>query len=151
MTDSATPDFTLLLHALASEFDAQAGTEARDKLLHAVGRRMAERIAPPPCDAVEALEIEINDLLASIGWGRMHFDVRPDEQALLITHENLPRLGALGDPPGQWLAATLEGLYETWLSRQPGATDTYVASREPNHNGMSTPGTVVLRLRSVSA
>lgn len=150
MTASAAPDFALLLHALASEFDAQAGTEARDKLLHAVGRRMAERIAPPPCVAVEALEIEINDLLAKIGWGRMHFDVRPEEQALLITHENLPRLGAVGDPPGQWLAATLEGLYETWLSRQPGATDTYVANREPDRNGMSTPGTVVLRLRSYS-
>jgi hypothetical protein len=147
MTATATtPDLALFLHALASEFDEQAGAPARDALLRAVGQRMAARVTPPPCQTVDALEIEINDLLARLGWGHMSLEVLRNEHAVKITHHNLPRLGALGDVPGQWLAATLEGLYETWFSQQPGAVSAYTATREKRPDPNFRTDVVALRL-----
>lgn len=143
------PDFTLFLHALASEFDEQAGPAARDVLLRSVGRRMASRMLPPSCRTMEALEIEINDLLGQLGWGRMQLDLLSEERALRITHEALPRLGSLGEPTGEWLSATLEGMYEGWLSNQPDAHGPYDVLREdPCHSANGNP-VIILKMRSV--
>lgn len=144
----AKPDFTLFLHALASEFDEQAGPAARDVLLRSVGRRMASRLLPPSCRTMEALEIEINDLLGQLGWGRMQLDLLSEERALRITHEALPRLGSLGEPSGEWLSATLEGMYEGWLSNQPDADGPYDVLREDHCHGEDGNTAIILSLRS---
>lgn len=112
---------TLFLRALAAEIDGQAGPAGRDALLRAVGRQMA-RLAPlTPVATMEALEAEMNAALAGIGWGRTRLSLHEAERALVFTHTGLPRLGGLGEPPGLWLAAALEGLYEAWMAAQPGA------------------------------
>jgi hypothetical protein len=119
---------TLFLRALAAEIDGQAGPAGRDALLRAVGRQMA-RLAPlTPVATMEALEAEMNAALDGIGWGRTRLSLYEAERALVFTHSGLPRLGGLGEPPGLWLAAALEGLYEAWMAAQPGA-DAGVAAR----------------------
>ena len=120
---------TLFLRALAAEIDGQAGPAGRDALLRAVGRQMA-RLAPlAPVASLEALEAEMNAALEGIGWGRTRLSLHEAERALVFTHAGLPRAGGLGEPPGQWLAAALEGLYETWMGAQPGADATVAARR----------------------
>lgn len=112
---------TLFLRALAAEIDGQAGAAGRDALLRAVGRQMA-RLAPLAAVAsLEALEAEMNAVLECIGWGRTRLSLHEAERALVFTHTGVPRVGGLGEPPGLWLAAALEGLYEAWMEAQPGA------------------------------
>ena len=119
---------TLFLRALAAEIDGQAGAAGRDALLRAVGQQMA-RLAPlAPVTSLEALEAEMNAALESMGWGRTRLALHEAERALVFTHAGLPRTGGQGEPPGLWLAAALEGLYEAWMSAQPGA-DSGVAAR----------------------
>lgn len=144
------PDFTLFLHALASEFDEQAGPGARDVLLRSVGRRMASRLLPPSCRTMDALQIEINDLLGQLGWGRMHLDLLSEERTLRITHEALPRLGSLGEPSGEWLSATLEGMYEAWLSNQPDADGPYDVLRTDHCRSTDGNTAIILNLRSAA-
>ena len=71
----------------------------------------------------------MNDALASMGWGSVTLALDEDERRLTILHSGLPRLGGAGDPPGLWLSAVLEGLYETWIGQQPGSDRRLVARR----------------------
>jgi hypothetical protein len=115
------PNFRLLLRALAEEIDSLAAPGERDDMLRGVGGRLARLLPVPAVGSLPALEIEINDVLAGIGWGRTQLDLNEGERSLLIIHCGLPRIGSLGAPPGTWLAALLEGLYSTWLAQQPGS------------------------------
>ncbi len=109
------------LRALAEEIDGLAGAEERNALLRSVGARMGRLVPLPTVATLESLEIEMNEALAGLGWGRTRLALNEAERALTITHAGLPRLGSIGTPPGTWLAAVLEGLYETWISQQPGS------------------------------
>jgi hypothetical protein len=123
------------LRALADEVDASAGVTARDTLLRAVGHRMARMMPLPPASSLETLEIEMNDALELCGWGAVRLDLQESDRYLVLHHSGLPRLGSLGDPPGTWLAAVLEGLYEGWMGQQPGSEPSLSARVQPHHDG----------------
>ncbi|AQS88509.1 cellulose biosynthesis protein [Neoasaia chiangmaiensis NBRC 101099] len=108
-------DFSFFLHALATEFDAQAGVKARDHLLRAVGHRMAQRLPLPECRTLEALEMESNALLAFLGWGKARITVSTQPRGLIVSLVDCPTVGALGEPAGYWLGCSIGGLYEIWL------------------------------------
>jgi Cellulose synthase subunit D len=133
--------FRELLRALAEEIDNHAGPQRRDALLRDVGKRMARLLPLPEVATIDALSLEMNDALAAIGWGQVHLALQETESSLLITHAELPRIGSLGEPAGCWLAAVLEGLYETWLSAQPGSDPALTVRREPS----ISVDTVILR------
>jgi hypothetical protein len=109
------------LLAMACELDAIMPARSRDRLLRAVGMRMAQMRPVPPAASMEALQIEMNEILAELGWGSVRLDVAGSERGLLLTHSGLPRLGVAGHPPGTWLAAVLEGIYGGWMASQPGS------------------------------
>jgi hypothetical protein len=138
---SATPlDWTLLLRAMAEEIDAADGTAARDAMLRKVGLRMSAMRPLTPSLTMDALVMEMNDMLADIGWGSASFSLNETDRSLLITHDDLPRVGAAGDPPGTWLSAVLEGLYQGWMTQLPGADTSLTAKRL-----RVSPATVLLR------
>jgi hypothetical protein len=109
------------LRGLALELDAQVDTDVRIAILRATGARMAEMLALPAVDSLEALELEMNDVLAEIGWGRAELTLLEAERCVTIGHVGLPRVGSAGEAPGTWLAPVLEGLYQGWMGQQPGA------------------------------
>jgi hypothetical protein len=134
----------LFLRALAAHIDGQAGVPGRDALLREVGRQMAALAALAPLAAVtslEALAAEMDAALEAMGWGRTRVALLEAERALLFTHAGLPLVGGQGDPPGLWLAAALEGLYEGWMAAQPGAE----AGMEARRVAGSADQTVVIR------
>ncbi|AXY21381.1 MULTISPECIES: cellulose biosynthesis protein BcsD [Komagataeibacter] len=124
------PDFSLFLQALSWEIDDQAGIEVRNELLREVGRGMAGRLAPPLCNTLDTLQIELNALLSMLGWGYVSLELLSEEKTLRIVHEDLPQVGSAGEPPGTWLAPVLEGLYGRWITSQPGAFGDYVVVRD---------------------
>ncbi len=128
------------LRALADEIDAQRGEAARDEMLRATGRRMARLLPLPDVASVEALALEMNDALASLGWGTVVLTLEEGERRLIILHTGLPRLGGAGEPPGLWLSPVLEGLYETWIAQQPGSDSRLIARR----HAAPAPGVVAL-------
>jgi len=119
------------LRALAEEVDSSAGPSARDALLRGVGHRMARMMPLPPASSMETLELEMNDALSSTDWGRVRLDLQESDRCLVLTHTALPRIGSAGDPPGTWLAAVLEGLYEGWMAQQPGSESSLSARIQP--------------------
>jgi hypothetical protein len=129
------------LRALAEEIDAQRGEAARDELLRATGRRMALLLPLPDVASVEALALEMNEALGALGWGTVTLTLEESEKRLTILHTGLPRLGGAGEPPGMWLSAVLEGLYETWIAQQAGSDPHLVARRFAS----PAPGAVALR------
>jgi len=133
-------DWTLFLRAMADEIDAVGGANARDALLRAVGLRVAAMRPVGASPNMETLAMEMNDQLSAIGWGNMAFTLSERDRALLITHSQLPRVGAAGDPPGTWLSALLEGLYEGWLAQLPGSDPSMIVRRM-----RLTPQAVLLR------
>jgi len=84
--------------------------------------------------------MELNDTLGAVGWGAVGFQLNETDRSLLITHTGLPRVGAAGDPPGTWISAVLEGLYDGWMGQLPGSDPSLVARRM-----RVTPQTVLLR------
>jgi len=130
----------VFLRALADEIDAQGGEQARDDLLRAIGKRMATLRPLPPVATLEALEMEMNEALDSLGWGSTSLNLETNEQSLTIGHSGLPRIGGAGNPPGQWLSAALEGLYETWIAQAPGSDPALLARR----TGLPSPSTISL-------
>lgn len=116
------------LRALVDEVDA-GGVGARDALLRGVGRRMAIANPLPASADTQALTLEMNDRLAGWGWGSVTLRLSDKERVLIITHAGLPGIGGAGDPPGTWLAAALEGLYEAWLNALPDANESLSARR----------------------
>ena len=125
----------LFVRALAEEVDNLAAPGERDEMLRGMGRRMARMAPLPAVDLLETLELEMNDTLDSLGWGRVQLHLDIDDRALMIRHAGLPLVGSLGSPPGLWLAALLEGLYEGWLAQQPGSQDRLVARRVTANSG----------------
>ncbi len=109
------------LRGLALELDAQVGADVRVAILRAVGHQMAGLLTLPAVDSLEALELEMNDVLGEIGWGQVELSLLEAERCVSIRHTGVPRVGSAGEPPGNWLAPTLEGLYQGWMGQQPGA------------------------------
>jgi len=122
--------FREFVRAFAQTMYADAGAEGRDDLLRGIGAEMARLLPIPIVSSLEALQIEINDRLTEIGWGSVRMELHEDDRALLIAHSGLPRIGSAGDPPGTWLAAALEGLYQTWIINQPGGDTALRVRRE---------------------
>ena len=56
-------DWRMFLRALAEEIDSLAGSGERDDMLRGVGRRMARLHPLPAVHALDALEMEANDVL----------------------------------------------------------------------------------------
>lgn len=131
----------VFVRALADEVDSLAGVAERDDMLRGVGRRMARMAPLPRVDALDALEVEMNDTLEQLGWGSVRLRLHEGERTLFVVHSGLPRIGSLGTPAGHWLAALLEGLYEVWFSQQPGAQASLIARRVQG----GSPDTVTLR------
>jgi hypothetical protein len=121
----------LFVRALADEVDSLAGPGERDDMLRGMGRRMARMTPLAHVDQLDALEMEMNDALGDLGWGRAHLHLNADDRAIMIRHSGLPKVGSLGSPAGTWLAALLEGLYEGWMAQQPGSQGSLVARRVP--------------------
>ena len=142
---SAGTQWRFFVRALADEVDSLAGPGERDDLLRGMGRRMARMVPLAPVEQLDALELEMNEALAELGWGRVDLRLDAAERAVMIRHTGLPQIGSLGSPPGQWLSALLEGLYEGWLAQQPGHQASLVARRVPVNSGDS----VMLRFARV--
>jgi Cellulose synthase subunit D len=151
VTDPAIPDdpaptmpplqWRGFLRALAAEIDGSAGRAAREAMLHSVGVRMAQMLPLPGVESIDALQIEMNEALAAIGWGSVVLELSEPSRYLTLTHTGLPRIGAAGEPPGTWLAACLVGLYETWITCQPGGS----AGLKARLQSASSSGTIVLQ------
>jgi hypothetical protein len=139
-------DWSLFLRGMADEIDAVGGATARDTLLRHVGHRIAVMRPVGAAPNMETLAMEMNDQLAAIGWGMVGIVLSERDRSLLITHSQLPRIGAAGDPPGTWLSAMLEGLYEGWLAQLPGSDPAMVVRRM-----RITPQTVLLRYGRTSS
>ena len=134
------------LRALAEEVDARATPSERDGLLRAIGHRLSHLMPLPPVATLEALQIEMNDALAAMGWGEVLLEVDEAAPALNVTHQGLPRIGSLGAPAGQWLAGVLPGLYDGWFGQQPGSQGALRSERVMDGAG---PGVVVRYVRGL--
>ncbi len=117
---ACTVDWRAFLRGFAEEVDTLAGPGERDAMLRGIGRRMSQMLPLPPARDLPTLEMEMNDTLAALGWGAVRLQLLEPERMLQMTHVDLPRIGSLGTPPGLWLSALLEGLYDGWLAQQPG-------------------------------
>jgi hypothetical protein len=129
------------LRALIEEIDSLTGVNEREEMLRGVGRRMARILPLTAVGSLESLELEINDTLETIGWGSVQLSLNEGQRSLIIAHTGLPRIGSAGSPPGTWLAALLEGLYETWLAQQPGSDPNLTIRREAS----ATASPIILR------
>ena len=123
------------LRALAEEVDSLAGVGERDDMLRGVGRRMSRLHPLPAVTTLDALEIEMNDALEGIGWGEVRLEVNETERSLDVIHTGMPRIGSLGTPPGQWLSALLEGLYDGWFAQQPSSKPALSSKRVNRASG----------------
>lgn len=123
------------LRGLAVELDAQAGRDLSVSILRSVGHRMAAMLALVAVDSLEALELEMNTVLAEIGWGNVGLTLREGERCVVLSHSDLPCIGSAGEPPGAWLGPVLEGLYEGWLGQQAGADRSFTARVKGFENG----------------
>lgn len=108
--------------------EAHAGAAACSAVLRSAGQRMGVLMALPSVDSLEALEMEMNAALADMAWGKVRLTLDETERCIVLSHTGLPRIGSAGDPPGSWLVAVLEGLYEVWLRQQPGSDDSFRAT-----------------------
>ena len=115
------------MRGLAVELEAQVGPDVSRSVLHGIGRRMAGLLPLVGVDLLEALQTEINVVLAGIGWGHAQLSLLEAERCVAIVHTGLPRVSSAGDPPGTWLGPLVEGLYEGWMGHQPGADSAFRA------------------------
>ena len=139
-SQQSTVQWRLFLRALAEEVDSLAGVGDRDDMLRGVGRRMSRLMPLPPVQSLQALEMEVNDVLQGVGWGEVELSLSGTDRVLHIIHNGFPRVGSLGTPSGQWLSALLEGLYDGWFAQQPGSK----ASLSTRRLDSSTGSTVVM-------
>lgn len=126
---SETVMWRAFLRAMVDQIDGDSGVPARDALLRGIGRRMAATNPLPLATDTQALTMEMNDRLAGWHWGDVKLHLSDTERVLVITHTGLPWIGGTGEPPGTWLAAVLEGLYETWLNALPNADQSLTTRR----------------------
>lgn len=131
------------LRALAHEVDVHGGPKGRDVLLRGVGTRLAQMIPLPAADSLDGFELEINAILAELGWGSCTLELDEGKSCIMISHTGLPVLGSRGEPAGSWLVAALEGLYETWLTSHPECGEGFSAQRQ----SVTAFGNVVLRFQ----
>ncbi|GAB6854268.1 cellulose biosynthesis protein BcsD [Asaia astilbis] len=140
------PDYSLFLHALATELDLQAGPEERDALLFSVGHRLSTRLPLPSCETTEDFELECNALLTLVGWGRAQLRLSHETRSLYLDLTGTPHIGSLGTPSGQWFAAVYAGVFTGWflqsgepvklqLDRDASTVDTLVFLVAPNEIG----------------
>ena len=132
---AATQNWRLFIRALAEEVDSLAGAGERDDMLRSVGRRMARMMPLSAVQSLAALEMEMNEALDMLGWGEVRLELSEAERSLHLTHFGLPRFGTSGEPPGQWLSALLEGLYDGWFAQQPGSKASLSSRRLPGQAG----------------
>jgi hypothetical protein len=116
------------LRGLAVELETQTGSSASSAILRGVGQQMAGHLPLVAVDSLEALQLEMNMVLAEIGWGSVQLTLQEAERCVVLTHLSLPRIGSAGEPMGTWLAPVLEGLYQGWMGQQPGADASFQAS-----------------------
>jgi hypothetical protein len=122
------------LRGLVVELGAQTGPDASSAILRGVGQQMAKLLTLVAVDSLDALELEMNLVLAEIGWGQVQLLLREAERCVIMVHAGLPSVSSAGEPPGTWLAPVLEGLYEGWMGQQPGA-DGALRSQIERHEG----------------
>jgi hypothetical protein len=115
------------LRGLALELDAQAGPDASSAIRRAAGQQMAAMLALLGVHSLEALELEMNMVMAEIGWGSVELTLNEAERCVMLRHSDLPCIGSAGEPPGTWLAPVLEGLYQGWMGQQAGADPSFNA------------------------
>jgi hypothetical protein len=128
------------LRGLALELDTQAGPDVDTAIVRAAGRQMAAMLTLVAVHSLEALELEMNSVLAEIGWGSVQLTLHEAERCVILRHSDLPPIGSAGEPPGTWLAPALEGLYQGWMGQQAGADPSFSA-RVKGHEG----DTIVIR------
>ncbi len=129
------PGWRAFLRGFALALDTQIDPDSRAAILRAAGQQMAELLPLPAVDSLEALELEMNDVLAGIGWGQAELTLLESERCVTIGHNGMPRIGSAGEPLGTWLAPVLEGLYEGWMGQQPGADPSFRSSIRTFENG----------------
>jgi hypothetical protein len=122
------------LRGLVVELEAQTGPNASSTILRGIGQQMARLLTLVAVDSLEALELEMNLVLAEIGWGHVQLLLQEAERCVIMVHTGLPSVSSAGKPPGTWLAPVLEGLYEGWMGQQPGA-DGALRSQIERHEG----------------
>ena len=115
------------LRGLALELDTQAGPDVGTAIVRAAGRQMAAMLTLVAVHSLEALELEMNSVLAEIGWGSVELTLNEAERCVMLRHSDLPCIGSAGEPPGTWLAPVLEGLYQGWMGQQAGADPSFNA------------------------
>jgi hypothetical protein len=125
-------DLRVFLSALASAADDQLGHDGREAMLRSLGHHLARLTPLNPVSSLEALELEANEALTAIGWGRASIALDEPNRCLVIRHSGLPRIASKGEVPGYWLAPALEGLYGSWMGQQqPGMQEALAARRQP--------------------
>ncbi|HEX2940106.1 MAG TPA: cellulose biosynthesis protein BcsD [Rhodopila sp.] len=135
--------WSFFLRALAQEVDAYGGPEGRDVLLRGIGKRLATMLPLPEVSSLEAFELEINAVLADLGWGRCALALDKGERCIVISHTGMPVIGSNGEPAGAWLVAALEGLYGAWLMNHPDCGDGFSIRRQSVEAG----GDIVLNFQ----
>jgi hypothetical protein len=115
------------LRSLAVELETQAGPDASVAIRRGIGQRMAGLLPLISVASLEALELEMNAVLAEIGWGCVRVRLHEPERCVTIIHTGLPPVGSAGEPAGTWLAPVLEGLYQGWMGQQSGADGSLLA------------------------
>ena len=133
----STVEWRAFVRGFAEEVDTLASPGERDAMLRGIGRRMSRMLPLPPARDLATLEMEMNDALTALGWGTVRLQLLAPERMLQMTHLDLPRIGSLGAPPGSWLSALLEGLYDGWLAQQPGHAATLSTRRLADFAGQA--------------
>lgn len=118
----AAPDVSwrCFLRSLALSVDLRVDAAGRDALLRATGETMSRLMPLPSSGSLSTLALEMNAILEEIGWGRVKLVFDEAERCVLLSHAGLPQVGSAGEPAGFWLVPVLEGLYQGWMSQQPG-------------------------------
>jgi Cellulose synthase subunit D len=122
-TSRAAPQWRDFLRALVAQIDASMDAAGRNRMLKAVGARMAGLMPLSPVESLDALEIEMSEAIAAMGWGSVTVRLNEADRALVLSHEGLPAIGSAGDPPGTgyrrcWRASTRPGLPASRAVRQ---------------------------------
>lgn len=137
MTQGSAPSWRALVRAMAAELELLCEPDQRDELLRRVGMRMAQSVPLAEAVSLEGLEAEMNFALAMLGWGECRILFDDAGRCLRVLHLGLPSLGAMGN----WLEATLEGIYGVWFAAQPEADPELKVTRL----AASQPGVIELR------
>ena len=112
------PQWRGFLAALLDTLDGGLEPKARDKLLQAVGARLAESTPLPACATLAELEARANEALATMDWGYVAYFLDAGARTLTVRHAAMPLVTTRRDVQGQWIVPVLEGLHASWLAAQ---------------------------------